>query len=77
MDFISNKISSNGLMPDIAMCNDDSCPMKKTCYRFVAVPNEFRQSYFTESPRKGDDCEYFERIDGRWIMSNKENHRKV
>lgn len=46
-------------MADITMCMDNECPQNKTCYRYNAIPNEFRQSYFANSPRKGEDCEYY------------------
>lgn len=28
------------------------CPQSPTCRRFTAMPNDFRQSYFSESPWK-------------------------
>ncbi len=31
-------------MPDISMCKNDTCPLKKSCYRFMATPG-MRQSY--------------------------------
>lgn len=31
--------------PDIAMCSNEECDRKDTCYRFTAVPNPYRQSY--------------------------------
>jgi hypothetical protein len=31
-------------MPDISMCNNQDCPKKETCYRFIAKPN-IHQSY--------------------------------
>jgi hypothetical protein len=34
-------------MPDITMCEDTDCPSARQCYRHMAVPNEFRQSYFS------------------------------
>ena len=37
-------------MPDIAMCKGDNCPSKQTCYRFLATPSEYRQSYFYPTP---------------------------
>jgi len=46
-------------MPDIAMCNDYSCPDFDRCYRAQAKPSEYRQSYFSDSPRSMDGCEYF------------------
>jgi hypothetical protein len=51
-------------MPDLAMCNGTGCPSANECYRFRAIPNEFRQSYFTMPPIKGDKCDYFWSIDG-------------
>lgn len=46
-------------MPDIAMCNDYSCPQFDKCYRAQAKPSEYRQSYFVGSPRSVDGCDYF------------------
>lgn len=45
-------------MPDIAMCNDYSCPQFDKCYRAQAKPSEYRQSYFSGSPRSMDGCQY-------------------
>jgi len=39
-------------MPDISMCEGGNCPLKETCYRYKAVPNEYRQSYFETPPFK-------------------------
>ena len=46
-------------MPDISMCNDYSCPKFDKCYRAQAKPSEYRQSYFMNSPRDKDGCNYF------------------
>lgn len=46
-------------MPDITMCKDKECPLKNECYRYRAIPSEYRQSYFAESPRKADKCYHF------------------
>ena len=32
-------------MPDISMCANGSCPLRKTCYRFNSTPNPYRQTY--------------------------------
>ena len=32
-------------MPDIAMCQSHECPRRVGCYRYMATPNEYRQSY--------------------------------
>ena len=36
-------------MPDIAMCKNQECPVRLKCYRFVAIPSEYRQSYMNFS----------------------------
>lgn len=38
-------------MADIQMCRDSLCPMKSTCYRYRAKPNDDYQYYFMISPR--------------------------
>lgn len=58
-------------MPDISMCFGKDCPMKESCYRFTAKPNEYSQSYFQEPPfiqTESDEqptCEYY------WEIENK------
>jgi len=32
-------------MPDITKCDNKTCPLKDTCYRFTAEANQFRQAY--------------------------------
>lgn len=54
--------SAGGFMPDIIMCEDKSCPMNGKCYRYLAIPSKYRQSYFIESPRQDERCEYFQEI---------------
>jgi hypothetical protein len=46
-------------MADITKCNDQECTIKHTCYRFTAPADEYLQSYFAESPRKNDECDWF------------------
>lgn len=47
-------------MADITMCSGHSCPMKEKCYRFVAIPNIYRQSYFMKPPVQADGkCDSF------------------
>ncbi len=47
-------------MPDISMCTDKSCPMRIGCYRFRAtVSKHERQSYFAQSPRRGQKCQHY------------------
>ena len=33
------------MSPDISMCDNKTCPLRNTCYRFIAEPNPYRQSY--------------------------------
>jgi len=52
---------SNTSMPDICMCQSHKCPLRNSCYRYRAIPDDYRQSYFMESPWKekdGDWCRY-------------------
>ena len=32
-------------MPDIALCKNEKCKLKKSCYRFIATPDEYWQTY--------------------------------
>lgn len=46
-------------MADITMCGDKECPKKESCYRWTAPVNTWGQSFFIESPRVEEECEYF------------------
>jgi len=47
-------------MPDITMCTGGNCPQKKTCWRHIATPSEYRQSYFVIPPFEEEKgCEYY------------------
>ena len=46
-------------MADITMCKDTRCPNNERCYRYVALPNSYWQSYFMSSPKKMDGCPMF------------------
>jgi len=37
-------------MTDITKCEGTNCPLKETCFRFLAQSNEFRQSFFDTIP---------------------------
>lgn len=54
-------------MPDITMCSGEGCPdsLKSHCYRFLAEPSSYGQSYFLEAPfhQTSDRCNYFEEVD--------------
>lgn len=46
-------------MPDISMCKNIFCPLNKTCYRYRAIPNEYRQTYGVFSPDEEGKCNYY------------------
>jgi len=45
-------------MPDISKCTGGDCPLKETCFRYLAKPS-FRQSYFAEPPYTDQGCEHY------------------
>jgi glycine cleavage system pyridoxal-binding protein P len=47
-------------MPDITMCKRDDCKSNKKCFRYMAEPSKYYQSYFAVNPEiKKGKCEYF------------------
>ena len=52
-------------MPDITMCEGKDCPLKETCYRYTATPNEYRQSYFVNPPydEEKKECTHYWKTD--------------
>ncbi len=44
-------------MADITMCVGTGCPLRETCYRYMAEPNEYRQSFsdFTGKVTQDED----------------------
>ena len=53
-------------MADITMCDGIGCHVKRRCYRHIANPSEYAQSYFTESPMKKDgSCDYFWEVESK------------
>lgn len=47
-------------MPDISMCNNQSCPSNKYCYRFTATPSQYRQTYASFTLEEDEmSCSYF------------------
>ena len=45
-------------MADITKCRGTGCPLKETCYRFLAMEGLW-QSYFIDIPFKDGKCEYY------------------
>ena len=48
-------------MPDITMCDSPLCPKADRCYRFMAVPSQYRQSY-SDFYVSGEECHHFSPI---------------
>jgi len=49
-------------MPDIAMCDNQTCPSRESCYRFKAIPNTHSQSYMNFNPGKNKKCKDYMKI---------------
>ena len=41
------------------MCFGGDCPVKESCYRFMAEPNEYMQSYFLTPPFENSTCKMY------------------
>jgi len=46
-------------MPDIAMCTNNECPKKDSCYRFKAEANPYWQAYSEFVVDEDGNCDYF------------------
>ncbi len=48
-------------MPDITMCSGEKCPLKETCYRYLARPSIYNQSFFENPPydKATKNCDYY------------------
>mgnify|MGYP000013904373 FL=1 len=48
-------------MPDITMCSGEGCPLKEKCWRYLAEPSEYWQSYFMKAPYAYETpgCEHY------------------
>jgi len=60
-------------MIDITMCVNKKCPLNSGCYRFMAIPHEYRQSWAGfEYNKEKNKCDHFVETEGRRIRKNKE-----
>ena len=46
-------------MPDIAMCLSFKCPKRGNCYRYLAKPSPYVQSYLHDNTQNGEKCDKF------------------
>lgn len=44
---------------DISMCENQTCPLKEKCYRFMAEPNPTYQSYADFKPDENGKCDFY------------------
>jgi hypothetical protein len=44
-------------MPRITMCMNDECDMRHECFRHLAMPNKYHQSYSWFRPNEDGFCE--------------------
>ncbi len=64
-------------MADITMCSGVGCPRSSGCYRCIAIPNQFMQSYFTGVPNNEDGtCEHFWKAEEHDKRRSNEQKRK-
>jgi len=58
-------------MADISKCPGTDCPMRDSCYRYIAPSNNFWQSYFTTAPIEVSEnkCEYY------WPIEKEDNEK--
>jgi hypothetical protein len=60
------------------MCDNKTCTLKETCYRFNAIANEFRQSYGVFKQDKKGKCDYYWKIKTKKYKIGSEDYlRKV
>lgn len=46
-------------MPDISMCQNEECPLRESCYRYLATPFIPRQAYADFKPNDKGECSYY------------------
>jgi hypothetical protein len=49
-------------MPDISMCSNGKCTKRKTCYRFMAMPDKYLQSYCMFLQGTNGCCAYYMKV---------------
>lgn len=57
-------------MPDIAMCSTNECPIRRCCYRSMAVPDMY-QSITKFYNKEKDVCDYFMELHPNDKLANK------
>jgi hypothetical protein len=64
-------------MADITACLDEGCGKRLSCYRFTCPWSNYAQSVWKDSPRKGEECEYYWDNKG-WRLDKKyKEHERI
>lgn len=63
-------------MSDITKCRGWGCPERWRCYRYTAVPDEYRQSWFMQVPFTGKGCDQYWPLD-KEVYNEKENKEEA
>jgi hypothetical protein len=59
-------------MPDIAMCQNEQCPSRWDCHRYMVLPNAHLQQYTDFQPDEGQDhCASYWPLSKRERLENK------
>lgn len=59
-------------MVDITLCTNAECSKAKTCYRFLAKPSSYYQSYFSEMTEELCNNEHYWEIDPKELEETNE-----
>lgn len=57
-----------GYMSEITMCNNENCPKKNECYRYLAIPDEYQM--YANFQYNGQ-CEQFWQLEYKKSFNNK------
>lgn len=58
-------------MPDITMCNNETCTLKERCYRHTAIPDDYWQSWAFFEQNEDGTCDNFYPTAVEYADSNK------
>ncbi len=61
-------------MADISKCNNQSCTLRRKCYRFTALSSDFWQSWSSWTPTKDKNKWHCE---GFWDNKGYEKERRI
>lgn len=62
-------------MPDITMCQNKKCKRRSNCYRFIAIPDKFYQSYFMPNEKECTNFVQATKSDKEKYKNRRENEK--